>query len=210
LFRVCIKKKLGEKTLFDSLSSHAHSPARARRERERDEKQKTEITDRAALFPFLGRDYIPSFLLDEWGRSTPRALVRWLDFLLLLFFLHPRGKKNVFQEQKKGEKYERKRVRERPRAEEEEEEEEERHNDRFFFGSRLLLVFCFPFGVVVVVVCGEKKARGVRGRRRRRRRLTLGGPKEREKRYHLTEISIYLSIYLEFNDGTEENPHRTH
>jgi len=97
----------------------------------------------------LGRDSIPSFLLDEWGRSTPRALVvRWLDFLLLLFFfLHPRVKKKRFQRTKnKGEKYERKRVRERPRAEEEE-EEEERHNDRFFFGSRLLLFFVFRSGL---------------------------------------------------------------
>jgi hypothetical protein len=207
-------KKLGEKTLFDSLFTCTFARARAtlrererQKERERDEKQKTEITDRAALF-FLFWGAIVFPFCSTSGASTlesARALVRLSSSSS---FLHPRGKKTFFKNKKRV-KNTSERESERDRAPKKK-KKKKRHNDRFFFGSRLLLVFCFPFGVVVVVVCGEKKARGVRGRRRRRRRLTLGGPKEREKRYHLTEISIYLSIYLEFNDGTEENPHRTH
>ena len=62
-----VSKKLGEKTLFDSLFTCTFARARATL-RKRDEKQKTEITDRA-LFPFLGRDSIP-FLCSTSGAST--------------------------------------------------------------------------------------------------------------------------------------------
>ena len=71
---------------------------------------------------------------------------------------------------------------------------------------------CFLFSVR----CCRRRRRRLRreeraGSQRKKKKTDFRWTeREREKRYHLTEISLYLSIYLEFNDGTEENPHRAH
>jgi hypothetical protein len=101
LFRVCIKK-IREKLVCLTLSSHSHSPARAQRDRQTDGQKdrretKTEIAHRAL--------FIRSARREHPHRARAFADSRLLLISSSFFLASARGKKNVFQVKKGCEKY---------------------------------------------------------------------------------------------------------
>ena len=169
-----VSKKLGEKTLFDSLFTCTFARARATRKKERETERKKERETRnkkqrsrtARSFLFWGAILFP-FCARRVGhpRSSARALVR-LSFLPS-FFLHPRGKKNVFQEQKKV-KNTSERESERDRAPKKKKKKKKRDITIAF--SLALGCCCFLFSV-----------RGCR-RRRLRREESAGSQRKKKKK----------------------------
>jgi len=101
-----VSKKLGEKTLFDSLFTCTFARARATRKKEREterkkERRETKNRDHGPrALSFFGARFYSLFVLDEWGIHA-RALVRWLDFLFFLLFFCIRGEKKTFFKNKK-------------------------------------------------------------------------------------------------------------